>query len=215
MPDEPIRSSKDDNESSGSSSSGTTSGSTSGSESEPGTDRAVKLKSLQDELKRLTEQISILASEESRKDKKKKKKSKSKSRKEKHGDESKLDIKSEDLDGLTGPGSSSVNSGTVAYTAGAVGSGLGDDDTILTPTTKTTKGKATAISGNKSTSSQKPIGQPAKRHRTNSKAGKKSNKLVVAFDSEDEDSARPMSYDEKRQLSLDINKLPGIISIFF
>lgn len=31
----------------------------------------------------------------------------------------------------------------------------------------------------------------------------------MAFDSEDEDNARPMSYDEKRQLSLDINKLPG------
>lgn len=27
--------------------------------------------------------------------------------------------------------------------------------------------------------------------------------------SEDEDDAKPMSYDEKRQLSLDINKLPG------
>ncbi|CAG9772952.1 unnamed protein product [Ceutorhynchus assimilis] len=33
--------------------------------------------------------------------------------------------------------------------------------------------------------------------------------VVPAFDSEDEDSAKPMSYDEKRQLSLDINKLPG------
>merc|ERR1712191_879 len=32
---------------------------------------------------------------------------------------------------------------------------------------------------------------------------------VGAFDSEDEDNAKPMSYDEKRQLSLDINKLPG------
>lgn len=31
----------------------------------------------------------------------------------------------------------------------------------------------------------------------------------VTFDSEDEDNAKPMSYDEKRQLSLDINKLPG------
>jgi hypothetical protein len=30
------------------------------------------------------------------------------------------------------------------------------------------------------------------------------------FDSEDEDNAKPMTYDEKRQLSLDINKLPGI-----
>jgi len=33
---------------------------------------------------------------------------------------------------------------------------------------------------------------------------------AVTYDSEEEeDNARPMSYDEKRQLSLDINKLPG------
>lgn len=35
-----------------------------------------------------------------------------------------------------------------------------------------------------------------------------------AFDSEDEDNAKPMSYDEKRQLSLDINKLPGTETSF-
>ncbi|CAG5119777.1 unnamed protein product [Candidula unifasciata] len=32
---------------------------------------------------------------------------------------------------------------------------------------------------------------------------------VPPFDSDDEDNAKPMTYDEKRQLSLDINKLPG------
>lgn len=37
---------------------------------------------------------------------------------------------------------------------------------------------------------------------------------MSAFDSEDEDSAKPMSYDEKRQLSLDINKLPGQFLFF-
>lgn len=30
------------------------------------------------------------------------------------------------------------------------------------------------------------------------------------FNSEEEDNAKPMSYDEKRQLSLDINMLPGM-----
>lgn len=35
----------------------------------------------------------------------------------------------------------------------------------------------------------------------------------MPFDSEDEDNAKPMSYDEKRQLSLDINKLPGTVSL--
>lgn len=35
-------------------------------------------------------------------------------------------------------------------------------------------------------------------------------KKTLEVDSDDEeDTARPMTYDEKRQLSLDINKLPG------
>lgn len=33
--------------------------------------------------------------------------------------------------------------------------------------------------------------------------------LPTGYDSEEEEESRPMSYDEKRQLSLDINKLPG------
>ncbi|KAM6454383.1 bromodomain testis-specific protein isoform 2-T5 [Liasis olivaceus] len=40
-----------------------------------------------------------------------------------------------------------------------------------------------------------------------SKKIKQQKELV--FKSEDEDTAKPMTYDEKRQLSLDINKLPG------
>jgi hypothetical protein len=32
---------------------------------------------------------------------------------------------------------------------------------------------------------------------------------IIPFDSDEEDNAKPMTYDEKRQLSLDINKLPG------
>ncbi|XP_055932434.1 bromodomain-containing protein 3-like isoform X2 [Argiope bruennichi] len=47
-----------------------------------------------------------------------------------------------------------------------------------------------------------------KRQRPNNKSSKR-NKPLPSFDSEDEDNAKPMSYDEKRQLSLDINKLPG------
>lgn len=37
----------------------------------------------------------------------------------------------------------------------------------------------------------------------------KKRKQQVPLKSEDEDNAKPMNYDEKRQLSLDINKLPG------
>jgi hypothetical protein len=41
---------------------------------------------------------------------------------------------------------------------------------------------------------------------------KKKAQAPANFDSEEEDTAKPMSYDEKRQLSLDINKLPGSFS---
>ncbi|XP_049301455.1 homeotic protein female sterile-like isoform X5 [Anopheles funestus] len=59
---------------------------------------------------------------------------------------------------------------------------------------------------------------PAKRAKNAGAAGtsaprapnkKKASQNVSNFDSEEEDTAKPMSYDEKRQLSLDINKLPG------
>lgn len=68
----------------------------------------------------------------------------------------------------------------------------------------------------------KPASGPnatTKRQKTNSKAGpgrKKSAaqvQVIAPFDSEDEDNCRPMSYDEKRQLSLDINKLPGKVKV--
>ncbi|XP_048469499.1 bromodomain-containing protein 3-like isoform X2 [Rhincodon typus] len=38
---------------------------------------------------------------------------------------------------------------------------------------------------------------------------KKATKLPLLYDSQEEEDTQPMSYDEKRQLSLDINKLPG------
>ncbi|XP_055604786.1 homeotic protein female sterile-like [Uranotaenia lowii] len=59
---------------------------------------------------------------------------------------------------------------------------------------------------------------PAKRAKGAAAAGtgatrgpnkKKGSQNIANFDSEEEDTAKPMSYDEKRQLSLDINKLPG------
>lgn len=43
---------------------------------------------------------------------------------------------------------------------------------------------------------------------------KKPTSQALVFDSEEEDTAKPMSYDEKRQLSLDINKLPGKLIIY-
>lgn len=52
-----------------------------------------------------------------------------------------------------------------------------------------------------------------KKTKANNKTGagrkKSAAQPTQQFESEDEDNAKPMSYDEKRQLSLDINKLPG------
>lgn len=65
-------------------------------------------------------------------------------------------------------------------------------------------------------------GAPPNKKARNSTAGQGGNRggnkkkgaqapppAVPHYDSEEEDTAKPMSYDEKRQLSLDINKLPG------
>nr|XP_009487469.1 PREDICTED: bromodomain-containing protein 3-like [Pelecanus crispus] len=43
----------------------------------------------------------------------------------------------------------------------------------------------------------------------NIQSKKTMQKVLLAHKPEDEDGAKPMNYDEKRQLSLDINKLPG------
>lgn len=79
------------------------------------------------------------------------------------------------------------------------------------PAGKNAKGKAGARGPAKATAANRA----AKKPRLNSKATnsrKRNNVPAPSFDSEDEDNAKPMSYDEKRQLSLDINKLPGLYS---
>ncbi|ELK34430.1 Bromodomain testis-specific protein, partial [Myotis davidii] len=47
------------------------------------------------------------------------------------------------------------------------------------------------------------------KEKSKSNEPKKRQQPVLALESEDEDNAKPMSHDEKRRLSLDINKLPG------
>ena len=67
----------------------------------------------------------------------------------------------------------------------------------------------------------KPRPNTAQKRRTpaaGAAKGKKGPKAAAAAavppeaDSDEEDNTKPMTYDEKRQLSLDINKLPGIMS---
>ncbi|KNC24815.1 Homeotic protein female sterile [Lucilia cuprina] len=76
-------------------------------------------------------------------------------------------------------------------------SGVGPAAT--TAATKRTKGSASAAGGG-------GAGSGAGARGANKK---KPTSQAMVFDSEEEDTAKPMSYDEKRQLSLDINKLPG------
>ncbi|NXE75079.1 BRDT protein, partial [Cochlearius cochlearius] len=88
------------------------------------------------------------------------------------------------------------------------------------PRLKKKKGKAKREkSKNKEKSKVKSLIQKKKnlKHKKKSKkklslniqSKKTMQQVLLAHKSEDEDGAKPMNYDEKRQLSLDINKLPG------
>ncbi|XP_074598336.1 homeotic protein female sterile-like isoform X3 [Brevipalpus obovatus] len=199
MPDEPVRSNEDKD--SDDSSSNDSSQSASASESESEKSQSEKIVELQEQLETITKKLTELV--KNRKEKKKKKPKASKIKKEKHSGD-----KMNFTDELNDTGASSI---TQMNAPTASTSNL---STVLdphVPTTSNAKNKKQAAStAGKASANQKGSGQPVKRQRTNSKAGKKANKVAQpTFDSEDEDNARPMSYDEKRQLSLDINQLPG------
>lgn len=78
------------------------------------------------------------------------------------------------------------------------------------------KGKVKSSSQKRSVTS-KPA-QPFKKLRTNKHAPKPSTSGVrqqAVYDSEEDENEVAMSYDEKRQLSLDINKLPGKLCSYY
>ncbi|KFP42132.1 Bromodomain testis-specific protein [Chlamydotis macqueenii] len=85
------------------------------------------------------------------------------------------------------------------------------------PRLKKTKGKAKREkSKNKEKAKIKLIQKKNLKHKKSKKklslniqSKKTMQQILLACKSEDEDGAKPMNYDEKRQLSLDINKLPG------
>ena len=214
MPDEPSRTGKSD--SSGSSSSGSSQSSSSSSESDSEDEREKKIKLLEEQLRKVTEEISNLAQEGlKKKGKKKKRKTRSSSKRDKEDSKSDAKRETEDLvDGsslMAGSNISTIgNSGPI--NSGAAITNVEPNNEIIS-TGKVSKGKAISGAATKAQNSQNKTSSttaPGKRPRTNSKANKKSTKAAPQFDSEDEDNAKPMSYDEKRQLSLDINKLPGI-----
>ncbi|XP_066955617.1 bromodomain testis-specific protein-like isoform X4 [Macrobrachium rosenbergii] len=165
----------------------------SASESESETDdsedeRERKLVQLQEQLRQVQEQMKLLVEESLRRGKEKKKKTKKKNK-----DKEKLLAELPNLPISMAP--------------------VVNQNTSATPVVSSTVPAPTVPQGpvppkpkkNKNYNKQK-------RQRTNQSKSKKKTPggaPGMVFDSEDEDNAKPMSYDEKRQLSLDINKLPG------
>ncbi|XP_076353714.1 bromodomain-containing protein 3-like isoform X2 [Tachypleus tridentatus] len=184
-------------EESSSSSSSSLSSSSSDSESNNGEDeRQKKIQELQEQLLSITEQLSQLAAESKSKKKKK--------RKKKSPEESSQEAKA-------------VVNVTVSEPATVLHSNaVSVNNTMPVPpppvkdTSQMKTQKQSKVKNAKALTQNKSSGQP-KRQKTNNKSSKKSSKSApVILDSGDEDHAKPMSYDEKRQLSLDINKLPGV-----
>ncbi|KAL4090496.1 hypothetical protein QTP88_025321 [Uroleucon formosanum] len=173
-----------------------------------------KLNALQDQMKRLVE--------ESARKKKQKKNSMNNSKKKKHSTNDKLTSSASKP-----PLAVALNSAPMNIMANSTITNdikmLPIDSSMNTksaaqqlrhPITNASAGLTTKGAKGKGAGTRGPAKTPAqpKRPRVNSKANnpkKKNSVSAPAFDSEDEDNAKPMSYDEKRQLSLDINKLPG------
>ncbi|KAK8773820.1 hypothetical protein V5799_011648 [Amblyomma americanum] len=228
MPDEPPPSEPQpvsladrvESESSSSSHSSSSASSSSSDSEDSDEERERKLQQLQEQLRKVTEQISLLAAESRKKDKKKKKK------KTKRGDKGglaaagevaepkEIKVEAEPPTAVAPPVSEAGSAPVVAPAASAKAPKASKG----AKGSKAAAAAAAAAAGNAAvgvvastgaaTGGTKSGGGQQKRQRSNSKSSKKS-KSLPAFDSEDEDNAKPMSYDEKRQLSLDINKLPG------
>lgn len=187
------------------------SGSSSGSESETddsADERARKLSQLQEQLKAMQEQMRKLVEESTLKKKKKKKDgsgsggSGSSSKKRKSADRT---LNKTADNSVLVPGGTPVIA-DVKAADGVKATPLPGRNAVTTPAqVKPNKGKALGRTPGKTNSQGKRL-KPNSR----SNNSKKKNAIMTSeFNSEDEDSAKPMSYDEKRQLSLDINKLPG------
>ncbi|XP_059558018.1 bromodomain-containing protein 2 isoform X2 [Myotis daubentonii] len=146
-------------------------------------ERAHRLAELQEQLRAVHEQLAALSqgpiSKPKRKREKKEKKKKRKA--EKHRGRAGVD---EDDRGSRAPRLSQPKKSKKAS-----GSGVGSAATLGPPGFVPSGGSGTKLP-KKATKTAPPT-------------------LPTGYDSEEEEESRPMSYDEKRQLSLDINKLPG------
>jgi len=185
LPDEPASANCDKADSSESSES------ESESDDDSEEERELKIKSLQEELKKIQEELEKLTEEHMQKLKQKKEKSEKKKKKKKE----KLDKKEKVIETpITVPSSTNTTSVTPSVNA------------IKTPKVKATKKLPLEP---KSTKKKTPTVRTPSAKKNKVVAAGNGGVPPVAFDSDDEDNAKPMTYDEKRQLSLDINKLPG------
>lgn len=153
-------------------------------------EREKRLKELQEQLKAVQEQLGKLQQEHLSKAKEKKDKKKKKKHKDK-GDEKPMEEPMASASAvLTSP--PAISQPILSPPP------LNDPLPKSGPPAKGPKAPKTPTPGN------------AKKPRANPKAPKATSAgSVYAFESDDEDNSKPMTYDEKRQLSLDINKLPG------
>lgn len=146
-------------------------------------ERATRLAELQEQLKAVHEQLAALSQapvNKPKKKKEKKEKEKKKKDKEKEKEKEKHKMKSEDEKKLKS-----------AQPAKPV------------PPKKAPAKKANSTTATTTSSTAAPA--------ANSKQPKKGGKQPpsATYDSDEEEEGLPMTYDEKRQLSLDINRLPG------
>ncbi|XP_076233030.1 homeotic protein female sterile isoform X8 [Calliopsis andreniformis] len=237
IPDEPMGSMVGmKGSSSSASSSGSESSSESDDSDE---ERTAKLVALQQELKAMQEQMRKLVEESGKKKSKKKKPDKSKSRPMSNKSTSLVASHTGAMKELMKPSggipsvSDSVGASIASVAMGAgdlkMPGGMGGDlhhpamavgpnkthppgsmshhlPTAANAKTKG-KGRGPGKAATASTANKRP--KANSRSTGTKKKSASSQPPPITFDSEDEDNAKPMSYDEKRQLSLDINKLPG------
>ncbi|XP_072161767.1 bromodomain-containing protein 2-like isoform X3 [Bemisia tabaci] len=167
--------------------------SSSESDSEAEAKRAKQLLVLQEQLKAMQEQMKKLVEECSRKAKKKEKK----------------EVELASSTDVKRPKGRPLNSTKASYVSNSVSSvinAVANGKSGLSPpsmTNKTGKGRGAAAA-------KAPANAPKKKPNAKvNNARKKNAGGIPAYDSDEEDNAKPMTYDEKRKLSLDINKLPS------
>lgn len=188
-----------------------------GAESNSDEERTLKLKLLETQLATLQNEIQKLKDEQSNKRKTKKKVKDKKKPTAPIGNTPNAMMSSMPTSHTPISYNATAAAAAKAQNPMAAMAAMGVTPAAAAPATTAKGPKAKAQRAPKANAGQGPQNKRGKAALANTPAaprGGNKKKPVVpqpAFDSEEEDTAKPMSYDEKRQLSLDINKLPGKI----